>query len=389
MRLQLLVGLALIATTTAACAASGTRNAGLAVEPEADGGTDGGGQALPEEPEGTPHALGTIMLGETRASATGDSTPIISVSFVPDAKLAKACTRSVGGCAIADAPKCMTGTAQGCATGESCTFDDACKPKCIKACTKACAAGEECFLSSTAPAADNGMACRKRDRFDGGALAFAGTTTALTLFPPYAVTPEGNGAPFLAKSEIRVQASGASKAGFEKFDEKFVSTTFLEANPPLYDLPRSEVFGSGALTLGWLPGEDKVTVTVSGPMGVAKCEAEDATGTYKLGRDVIREVLGTTTTAPSLTLSIARERHDVKKGKKTMGTLSGGQTVQPTGWIDLVTTSSETHSYTSCTTGLTMCAEQCVNTTSDSRNCGTCGNVCPTSYYCSASLCRL
>jgi hypothetical protein len=378
---------------TAACATS------VRTDPTAAGGGPGGenggpngeGTTIPgsESDDSTPHAVGTITLGESRASGTGDSNPVISATFLPDAKLKKQCTKKVGACEMTQIPKCTTGTtATGCASGETCTFDDNCAAKCVKACTKVCGAGEECTFSSTAPPADQGMACRKRDRFDAGAIAFAGTTQAITLFPPYAVTPDGNGAPFLAKSEIRVQAAGAASAGFEKFDEKFTSTTFLETEPPLRDISKATVFGSGPIPISWVPGEDAVYVSVTGPLGTAKCGADDKKGAFDLPRNVVQEVMGSTGTSSSLTLAVTRERRETRKDKKTIGTLGGGQKVQPVGWIELVTTSGESFSYAACGTGQTMCGELCTNTTSDIKNCGSCGNVCPTSYYCSAGLCR-
>ena len=75
-------------------------------------------------------------------------------------------------------------------------------------------------------------------------------------------------------------SSGASSAGFEKFDEKFTSTSFLETEPPLSDLPRATVFGSGAIPITWVPGEDQVYVSESGSLGTAKCAADDKKGSY-------------------------------------------------------------------------------------------------------------
>lgn len=383
MRLACLLSLGLVVLGTA-CATS-VQN-GATTDTKATEGGDGG-TTLPGEADDAPHALGTITLGETRPSSTGDSRPIISAAFVPDAKLANACTRSVGACEITDVPKCTTGSVQGCATGEVCAFDDACRPKCVKACTKACPAGEECVRASSATGAEE-MTCRKRDRFDAGAIAFAGTTTAITLFPPYAIEPDGNGAPFMPQTEIRVKATGASSAGFEGFDETFTSTTFLETDPPLRDLRREEVFGSGPVTLSWVPGSDAIVVSASGPGGAAKCKADDASGAFDLPREVLREVLGTTTSGtPSLTLSVERERREVRKGKKTTGSLSGGQTVQPTGWLELVTTSSESHTYASCAANYTICGDACVNTMTDPKNCGGCGRACLTGQYCSSGAC--
>ena len=390
MRLSRLLGLGSL-VLSAACAASG--RAQPIDEPLPGAGATNDDGTVPEDPESAPpHALGTIVLGESRSSETGDSNPVIAASFVPDAKLARSCTKKVGACEVTETPKCMTGSMQGCAAGEVCTFDDDCTAKCVQTCTKACGAGEVCYFTgktTSGTATEDEMACKKKDRFDAGALAFDGTTQAITLFPPYAITPNGNGAPFMARSEIRVQATGASAAGFEKFDEKFTSTTFLETNPPLRELSRSQIFGSGAVTIGWVPGEDTVYVTASGPGGVAKCPADDKAGSFDLPRSVLREVSDTEgATSSSLSISVTRERREVRKDKKTLGELSGGQVVQPQGWIELITRSTETHGFTSCSTGQALCNEQCVNVQSDPQNCGACGNVCPASYYCSAGACR-
>ncbi len=376
---------------SAACAASGRTQA---LDPAAGdvAGAAGEENTLPEDPEtAPPHALGTIVLGESRSSATGDSSPLISASFVPDAKLTKSCTKKVGACEVTEVPKCMTGSTQGCGVGEVCSFDDDCKAKCVQVCTKTCGAGEACYFTgkTTGTASEEEMACKKKDRFDAGAIAFDGTTQAITLFPPYAVTPNGNGAPFMARSEIRVQASGGASAGFEKFDEKFTSTTFLETDPPLRELSRSEIFGSSGVSISWVPGEDTIYVGASGPGGVAKCQADDATGSFEIPRAVIREVTSSEgESSSSVSISVTRERREVRKGKKTFGELSGGQAVQPEGWVELITRSTESHSFASCSTGQALCDDECVNIQSDAQNCGACGKVCPTSYYCSAGMCR-
>ena len=391
MRSARLLGLGFL-VFSAACAASG-RTEGLGPATAGAGTGTEETNTLPEDPEtAPPHALGTIVLGESRSSATGDSNPLISASFVPDAKLTKSCTKKVGACELTETPKCMTGSMQGCGAGEVCTFDDECTAKCVQSCTKACGAGEACYFTSksSGTATEQDMACKKKDRFDAGAIAFDGTTQAITLFPPYAVTPNGNGAPFMARSEIRVQASGGSAAGFEEFDEKFTSTTFLETDPPLRELPRSEIFGSGAVGISWIPGEDTIYVSASGPGGVAKCQADDSSGEFELPRAVIREVLsaGEGSSSTTVSISVTRERREVRKGKKTFGELSGGQVVQPEGWVELITRSTESHSFASCSTGQALCDDQCVNIQSDPQNCGGCGKVCPSSYYCSAGSCQ-
>ncbi|MDF2692115.1 MAG: Tryptophan synthase alpha chain [Labilithrix sp.] len=390
MRPSRLLGLGFL-MFSAACAASGRTQA---VDPP-PGQAPGENESAAEEDPATapPHALGTIVLGETRTSSTGDSNPLISAAFVPDSKMAKSCSKKVGSCELTEIPKCTTGTMPGCGAGEVCTFDDDCEAKCVQTCTKSCAAGEACYFTSkvtSGTATEEDMACKKKDRFDAGAIAFAGTTQSITLFPPYSITPNGNGAPFMARSEIRVQATGGAAAGFEKFDEKFTSTTFLETNPPLRELSRSTVFGSGAVTIGWLPGEDTVYVIASGAGGSAKCAADDASGTFDLPRSIIREVTSGADgeTSGALSIAVTRERREVRKDKKAFGELSGGQVVQPDGWVELITSSTETHSFTSCGVGADICGEQCVNLQSDTQNCGECGNACPASYYCSAGTCR-
>jgi hypothetical protein len=392
MRPVRLLGLGFLALS-AACAASG-RTQPIDSAPPGETPAAGGEQTtIPDDPAtAPPHALGTIVLGESRTSETGDSNPLISASFVPDAKLAKSCTKKVGICEVTEVPKCMTGSAQGCGAGELCTFDDECTAKCVKSCTKVCGAGEACYFTSTAATnvGEEGMSCKKKDRFDAGAIAFAGTTQSITLFPPYAVTPNGNGAPFLARTEIRVQAAGGAAAGFEKFDEKFLSTTFLETDPPLRELPRAEVFGSGAVSIGWVAGEDLVYITATGVAGSAKCVADDKKGTFDLPRAVINEVISDSSTSgsESLSISVTRERREVKKDKKAFGELSGGQVVQPEGWVELITRSTESHAFASCGTGAQLCNDVCTNTQSDTKNCGTCGKVCTSGYYCSLGTCK-
>jgi hypothetical protein len=379
--------LASVALLGVACANS-VRSADEATRDPAPAAQDPAAAAAEEE-NAPPHALGTIVLGEQHSAADGISTPIISAAFLPDAKLAKACNRKVAGCEVTQIPRCTTGGTVGCPSGEACSFDDICQPRCVKACTKACGAGEECFFSTSAPDA-TGMECKKSTRFDAGAIAFSGTTQAISLFPPYAVRPEGNGAPFVPGSEIKVVATGAKEAGFARFEEKFKATTFLETNPSLRKLSRATVFGSGSIPVAWEPGEDTVVVTVSGGGGVATCKADDKAGKLELQRAVVEAAIGDSTTSSSgLSIAVSRERKEVRKSSKTVGSLPG-QPMQAVGWLELVTRSSEVASFTSCGagTGVAACGELCVNTLSDPKNCGTCGRTCLPSQYCSSGVCR-
>lgn len=381
------LGLFVFVVSSVACATS-VRPSEADLGPEEAAGNPSDGNKIPGEPPAPPHALGTIVLGESRSAADGNSTPVISATFLPDAKLANACTKTVGTCEVTQVPKCMTGATTGCASGETCTFDETCAPKCVKPCTRACGASEECVFSNTAAAADGGMICQKVDRFDAGAISFDGTTSAVTLFPPYAVKPVGNGAPFLARSEIKVQATGGHKAGFEKFNEKFTSTTFMETSPSLRDISRATIFGSAGVPVSWRPGEDVVKIEVTGPAGVASCTADDKIGSYEIPRDVLNEVLGVESSTPSLSLAVTRERREIRKDKKAFGSMGGGRSVQPVGWLELVTRSTETFSYASCATSQTLCGEVCTSTMTDRNHCGACGRACLSTQVCSSGVCR-
>jgi hypothetical protein len=373
-----------------------------------------------------PHALGTIVLGEAHTPG-GASTPLVSAAFVPDsAKAASvaACTVPLAGCTVPVVPRCDGRTAPTCATGEVCTLDATCHSTCTKACTLTCGSDEECYLATpTSPA------CRKVETFNAGALAFAGTTTPITLYPPYSFVGETSGSPFLAGAQIEVQGSGATSAGFDHFDETFHATTFVQTLPSLDKTPLSQVWGSGAIPVGWVPGTDDVVVEVTGVGGTAECPAVDATGHFDVPRVVVAAV--TAGGSQSLSIAVTRERVETKKDAHTKGSLSTA-TVQSVGFLQLTTSSSEMASFqgctgtqvmcgdhcadlsysatdcgacghscgngycssgtcygttTGCTTGQTLCNGTCVDTTSSATNCGQCGHVCATGQTCSSSVC--
>jgi hypothetical protein len=345
----------------------------------------------PDDPANQPpHALGTIVLGESHVASTGKSTPIVTATFVPDAAAARACaTKIEGTCEIVPAPKCTAkaDSPTGCGTSEYCTYDKGCTPTCKKVatCAKTCAKDEVC----TAGASGEGT-CVKTPRFDAGPLAFSGTTTAVTLYPPYAYEGKADGAPFLPGSELRVKAQGAAEAGFAAFDETFTSTTFVQTSPALDKLASSEVFGKGPLTLGWVPGADEIRITVSGTGGTVTCKAVDAEGTFAVPRVAIDKALGSAkpegTGATMLSVSVARRKKEVKKGLATKGSLPEIE-IQPEAWVELVTTSVESVSVQGCATGLTSCGGSCVDTKKDDANCGACGKSCGGERTCAQGAC--
>jgi hypothetical protein len=369
-------------TLTLVAYGSGCSSAKSDLHPEGDGG--GGGQGDDGGSTSVPHALGTVVLGESHAPSGGTSTPLVLVSFIPDASaLPQTCASQVGGCSFISAPQCG-GSGSSCGQNETCTWDSACHPTCTAACTLACSAGQECYFASP-----NQPACRQTQTFDAGALAFAGTTTPITLFPPYQYQSTASGAPFLAGAQIEVQASGAAEAGFDKFDQKFTATTFLQTN--LAMITAATVSGSGAVPITWTPGGDDITVTVSGPGGVASCTATDASGAFQVPHAVVTAALGPE--GPSeVSFTVTRERDDWDKSATTHGTLTGA-TVQPIGWVELTTTSTESASFTvtaqpTCTgAGDTMCPDGCFDTQTDPYHCGSCTVVCSATDTCVSGQC--
>jgi hypothetical protein len=361
----LTLGVAIVHATGCSSSSSSSGNSGE----NGDGG--GGGDE-------TPHALGAVVLGESHAPTGGASTPIVSAGFIPDSTaLPKACSTQVGGCTFVTAPKCGTG----CNNGDACAWDSSCNATCQPACTLDCGSGQECYFVSPGTAA-----CRVKQSFDAGALAFAGTTTPITLFPPYTYDAMGMGAPFLAGAQIEVQASGASGAGFDKFDEKFTATSFLQTNPPINQITSATVFGEGSVPVAWNPGSDSITVTVTGAGGTVTCDAQDSTGSFAIPREAVNAAVGKGG-GSALTLTVTRERDEWHKSESDHGTLVG-ETVQSTAWLELTTLSTETATFQGCQlTNETMCADGCFDLNTDPLHCGSCSTVCTGGQVCSAGKC--
>lgn len=387
--------LAIVACTSTATSV----NPGATPGAGQDGGVEGGEPgAIPDDGVDDPalqppHSLGSIVLGELHSSDGDTAAPQVSATFVPDAMLTKSCKKKIeGGCEILSAPKCtnVRNSSTGCETNEYCSFDDSCAPVCKRQpiCEEACASDEVCKVGS----GDSAGTCVKVESFDAGPLAFSGTTTTITMFPPYRFETTGVGAPFLGGSEIHVQAQGAVEAGFEKFEEKFTATTFIQTSPSLAKISRSVVFGSGSIPIGWLPSTasttDYVIVSVSGAGGSATCKVKDTVAKFDIPRSVVQAAQGDSDLGSSSSVSIAvtRQRKEIHKDKHAKGHLSSS-TVQATGWLELVTRSTETTSFQSCPNGASFCGDTCVDLNDDSQNCGACGKVCSSGRTCSGGVC--
>ena len=364
-----LAAFAAIAVSASAC--SGAKSNDVVVNSD-------GGVVDPTDP---PHAVGLIELGEEHSSGGSSVTPIVAAAFAPDSTAAakSKCTNIVAGCDVpAATPKCNA-----CATDEVCTLDSTCASKCVKVCTASCGSDEECYFATPTSAS-----CRKVEPFNAGALAFAGTTTPLTLFPPYTFSSSDvHGAPFLAGASIEVQGSGAaSGAGFDKFDERYTATSFLQTSPTLDKIGRNIVFGAGSIPIGWQPGSDSIVIEIGGPGGVATCKADDSIGHYDLPRAVVQSVTGTNGGTPTLELSVSRQRVETHKSLRTKGQMTTA-TVQPIAYLTLTTSSTETTSFQGCSTGQSLCNDSCTDTQYSETDCGSCGHACKNGGYCQSGVC--
>jgi hypothetical protein len=325
--------------------------------------------------DNSPHALGTIILGEHHPTGGGTASPIVSAGFIPDANVL-ACVGQVAGCQLAQKPIC----AQSCALDEFCSFDENCGAVCKPVCRLACGTGEVCVFDSNSQ-----PTCVLPQTFDAGPLAFSGTTTAITLFPPYAYTASQQGAPFLGGAQLEVQAQGALGAGFAAFDEKYSATTFLQTAVPLDQLDRTAVFGGATVPIDWLPGHDQIVITLTGAGGNVTCNSDDTTGHYDIPREALDAAIGQGTT---LSLTVERQRKEVRKSEHTIGALAG-VLVQPRGWLELTTISSESTSFVGCSAGSTACGTgaDCVDLNKDESNCGSCGHQCSSNALCVSGQC--
>ena len=330
-----------------------------------------------------PHALGMISIGEAHASSGGTASASVTAQFVPDAAaMAPTCAVEVtAGCTIAARPECG-GT---CGDDEVCSFDGACDSACTRICDADCDDGEECYFPTP-----DAPACRARQSFDSGAIALSGTTTPVTLFPPYSFDGVDEGSLFLDGAELSVTAMGATGAGYGSFTDSFTATRLLRSQPALHELSLVDIFGSGEVPVQWLPGSDQIRIaaTVTSTTGTSRtitCEADDPSGRFDIPRAAIDAALDGET-LDAMTIAITRSRSETHYGIATVGSIPG-ETVQPTGWLELTTSSTETASFTGCEGSEQLCGDECIDVTYSDDNCGECGNACASGDYCSAGTC--
>ncbi len=331
-----------------------------------------------------PHALGTILLGESHPAIAGNTVPFVSASFIPDVDgggAGAACTESVAGCQIALVPDCN----DSCEADQFCGFDAGCQPTCQAICDAQCAQGEVCYFP-----APNSPGCKKLETFDAGALTFIGTPLPITLFPPYSFMSEANASPFAPGGAAKIQATGASAAGFEKFEKEFTGTDFMQTSPKLSTIGFAEVFGDGPLPVKWTPGKGQVTITatVQSPdfkFGTITCKADDASGSFDVPREALKAAIDGGDIS-NLTVSVQRQRTDLFKDLTTKGELTG-VTVQPIGFLQIITSSTEFHAFEGCAAGEAVCSNECVDVQSDPANCGGCGDTCLAGDDCNNGSC--
>ena len=341
------------------------------------GGGSGGGGGQPAPP----HALGIITLGETHSASGGAVVPSVSAFFVPDAASGAAagagvvCTRAVGSCEMVLTADCN----DTCETSQYCAFDANCEPVCQDICDLTCPEDEFCYF-----AAPGSPACGRVERFDAGTLVFSGTTAPVTLLPPYTFSSDAETSLFTSGALLGVSASGAAEAGFAPFQQSFTATNLFQTSPSLESIGRGEVFGDQPLTLSWVPGTDALHITITltdAARGSATliCEADDEGGSFSVPRQALRDAVEGRALS-NVMVTLTRSRTEVHRGFDTQGQLSGA-TVQPVGWLELVTTSTEFHNFAGCQSGLAVCGDACANLMTDRNNCGACGNACAASDY--------
>ncbi|MEM6295180.1 MAG: hypothetical protein AAGA54_28170 [Myxococcota bacterium] len=334
------------------------------------GNDDGGGDDTgADPPPPADYALGRVVLSESHVEGSGSASGSVSAAFIPDAAIATGtCTEQVAGCEIAVLPDCPAG----CGDGEYCGFADGCESACLDICDASCDDDEVCYFAAPGQAA-----CREREDFDAGSLSFSGTTTPITLFPPYVANGFDTGAPYLPSSDVSISASGATGAGFEAFDASFGTTTLM--NSSLDDVTVSQAYGSGPMPVQWQAGTDDVVVSVTvsaldGSYGTITCDADDANGGFDVPREAIEAAVGGQDAA-AVSVSLTRRRVEVVDGLTTTGELLFAE-VQSDGRLELITSSTASATIEGCGFAELLCDDECTDVEFDQDHCGGCNQPC-------------
>jgi hypothetical protein len=366
------LGLIHVSVTFAAAAAALSTTAGC---------SSSTGNPLNQPPNQTNHALGVVSVGETHVSGSGSFEPEIDAAFIANVAELATCTTTISGCTILTPAVCNGATGPECTPDQTCVLDVNCKPTCQTNCTATCPTGEECFFPTPST-----QSCQPIQSFDAGDLILTGPgiATTVTLTPPsYFPEQAGLSNPLVWGQQITVTSSGATGAGFQSFNETVKATTLLQTSPSISTLTAANVFSPLGLALGWTPGNDSVVISVTGPQGTANCPATDSTGLFTVPAQVVSAIAGGG--SPAISISVTREHTEVKTDAKTQGTLAN-ETVEPVGYLDLSTTSTETTTVEGCGAGSTMCADGCDDLLTSNVDCGTCGHSCGTGI-CESGVC--
>ena len=350
---------------------------------DSDSAGDTDGDDPPED-----QAYGVITLAEAHPSGGGTASGSVSAFFLPDSDLhGTACTETVAGCEISVLPDCPAG----CGEDQYCGFDGDCESTCQDICDAECEDDEVCYFAAPGQAA-----CREIEDFDAGALAFSGTTTPITLFPPYTSDGFDSGSPFLPGSDVTVSASGATDAGLEAFEASFTATTLLESE--IGDISAADAYGAGDMPVVWDAGSDDIIVSLTvssldGDYGTVTCNVDDE-GSFDVPRQAIEAAIDGQSAA-AISVSLTRQRTERVDGIATVGELLFEE-VQPEAAVDLVTSSTESATVEGCGPNELICGSDCVDVTTSDEHCGECDNACeggcvagecvPTSWNCDISF---
>lgn len=397
----------LAALSVAACSSSSSDSAPSDSSTDGTDPSNGTDDSASENEDSTPHAGGNILFAESHAALSGSSNVSVSASFYPNVDPVRTCgyskptTKTIDGCVFAatvepddfQKPICDD-SCEG-----YCAYDAQCKPKCVVECTKQCDSDSICTFD-----AKGKQYCKAIDDdalsikdFNAGALSFSGETGAVTIRPPYNEAGTTSGIGFIPESEVKVSASGASEVGLEAFKGTFTTTTMLETS--LKKLSAKDLYGTGPIKLTWAKGGDdlQIVLTAGEPgykTATTTCKAQDATGAFSITRKVLNELGKNSTTGKAsqlnyLSIQMMRTKKTVQKGIKTKGEIEGVK-IQPDGWVNFISTSSESVQLKGCASGTSYCEDtkECVYLSSDENNCGECGNVCPSGGYCSGGECQ-